>query len=187
LNRAGWSDLSWPYLKVVAGPLPSPPAEAPVPVATSGSEITFKWSASPDESAAALMTDYKIFDGETLIDTVDSDTVEYTYTSVLAGQSYLISIQSVSLVGESEIRSLATVIWAVETPDAPVITITDTSRDSCSLAWSALDPPANSLITGYVVLIDDGASGEFREAYNGRTKPSTVDATIYGLAAKTTY
>ena len=77
--------MSWPYLKVVAGPLPSPPAEAPVPVATSGTEITFKWSASPDESAAALMTHYKIFDGETLIATVDSDTVEYTYTSVVAG------------------------------------------------------------------------------------------------------
>jgi hypothetical protein len=36
-------------------------------------------------------------------------------------------------------------------------------------------------------LIDDGASGEFREAYDGRMKPSKVDAIIYGLSAKTTY
>jgi len=34
-NRAGWSSTSTPYLKVVAGPLPSPPATAPVQVSTS--------------------------------------------------------------------------------------------------------------------------------------------------------
>lgn len=34
-NRAGWSDLSLPYLKVIAGPLPSPPPSAPIIVATS--------------------------------------------------------------------------------------------------------------------------------------------------------
>ena len=78
-------------------------------------------------------------------------------------------------------------MWAIDTPEAPVISMTDTSRDSCSVAWTALSPPANSLITGYVLLIDDGASGEFREAFNGRTKPSTVDATIFGLTPMTTY
>jgi hypothetical protein len=78
-------------------------------------------------------------------------------------------------------------MWAIETPEAPVLSITDTSRDSCSVAWTALTPPTDSLITGYVLLIDDGASGEFREAYDGRTKPSTVHATIFGLSPMTTY
>ena len=34
-NRAGWSSSSTPYFKVVAGPLPSPPAAAPAQVSTS--------------------------------------------------------------------------------------------------------------------------------------------------------
>lgn len=85
LNRAGWSDLSWPYLKVVAGPLPSPPAAAPVPTQTSPTGISFKWDACPDESAAALLVNYYIYDGETQIATVDADTVSYDYTGVVAG------------------------------------------------------------------------------------------------------
>ena len=128
-----------------------------------------------------MLVGYKIFDHDTEIATVTADFLEYTYTSVSPGGSYLISIQTVSLIGESEIRSLASLIWAIETPSAPVIEVTDTTRDSCSVSWTPLAPPTGSLINGYVILIDDGLAGPFRVAYDGHTNPSTFDATIFGL------
>jgi hypothetical protein len=187
LNRAGWSALSWPYLKIIAGPLPSPPAAAPVIVSTSTTRIAFRWSPSPDAATAALLIGYEIYDGRVLVASVPGHTLEYEYTDVVAGGSYLISISSVTEIGESEASSLATLIWAVETPPAPVIQVTDTSRDSCSVQWSSVAPPAGSLVTGYVVLIDDGLYGAFRIAYDGRTDPSKFDATVFGLRPQTTY
>lgn len=103
-----------------------------------------------------MLTNYKIYNGNTLIDTVDDKILEYSYTGVTAGQSYLISITSYGLIGESDIKSLATLIWAVETPPAPTIAVTGTSRDSCTVSWSAVTTPVNSVITGYMILIDDG-------------------------------
>jgi hypothetical protein len=112
---------------------------------------------------------------------------------VAAATSYLISISSVSVIGESERRSPATLIWAVETPSAPVIQVTGTTRDSCSLLWGPVTPPsvpggaALALITGYVMLIDDGVAGPFRAAYDGSTDPSKFTTSIYGLTAQTSY
>jgi hypothetical protein len=146
-NRAGWSALRTPYLKIVAGPLPAPPPEAPEIISTSQTEIKFRWKASPDVSAAALLVSYKIYSGDTVVGTVQPGVLEHTLSgSVTAGSSYLISIQSVSEIGEGETRSLATLMWAVETPAAPSLQVTATSRDSCSVQWSAVAPPANSLL-----------------------------------------
>lgn len=103
-----------------------------------------------------MLTNYKIYYDNTLIDTVASTVLEYSYTGVTAGQSYLISITSFGLIGESDIKSLATLIWAIETPSAPTISVTGTSRDSCTISWSAVTPPSDSIITGYMLLIDDG-------------------------------
>jgi hypothetical protein len=63
----------------------------------------------------------------------------------------------------------------------------NTSRDSCSVQWTSLTPPANTLITGYVVLIDDGLQGTFRFGHDASKDPSKNNATIYGLEAMTTY
>jgi hypothetical protein len=134
-----------------------------------------------------LLTNYKIYNGDTLIDTVDDKILEYSYTSVTGGQSYLISITSYGLIGESDIKSLATLIWAIETPIAPVIAVTGTSRDSCTISWSAVTPPSSSIITGYMILIDDGKSGPFRVAHDGSTLANLFDVTIMGLSSKTTY
>ena len=176
-----------PFLKIVAGPLPSPPPSAPVIVSTSRTAISFRWSPSPDASAAALLTGYKIYDSTTSIVTVNDTTLDYTYTAVTGGTGYLISIAAVSLVGESELKSLATTMWAVTTPTAPTLSINATSRDSCSIQWTAVTPPTDTLITGYVVLIDDGLSGPFNIAHDASTDPARLNATIYGLKARTTY
>jgi len=59
--------------------------------------------------------------------------------------------------------------------------LTATSRDSCSVTWAAVAPPANSLITGYVLLIDDGKGGNFRVAYDGNNNPSVLNNVIRNL------
>lgn len=78
-------------------------------------------------------------------------------------------------------------IWAVSIPSAPILSLTETSRDQCTVAWQPVTPPANSLITGYVVMIDDGLDGAFRIGYDGRQNPSKTTATANNLIARITY
>lgn len=46
----------------------------------------------------------------------------------------------------------------------------------CQVSWAPVTPPANSLITGYVVKIDDGFDGLFTVGYDGRGNPSQLFA-----------
>lgn len=55
------------------------------------------------------------------------------------------------------------------------------------MQWSAVSPPQDSLITGYIVLIDDGLDGLFTVGYDGTSNPSQVYASIEGLTQRTTY
>ncbi|XP_063625502.1 E3 ubiquitin-protein ligase TRIM9 [Cydia splendana] len=48
---------------------------------------------------------------------------------------------------------------------------------SCTLAWRA--PPAPSAVRGYVLELDDGRGGPFREVYCGRETICTVDGLHY--------
>ena len=59
--------------------------------------------------------------------------------------------------------------------------MTSTTRDSCLINWSAVTPPAHSLITGYILLIDDGKGGAYRVAYDGTNNPSLVEYSIRNL------
>jgi len=65
-----------------------------------------------------------------LIDTVSPQTLSYTFTTVTEGTRYLISISAVSIIGEGA-KSLDTLMWAINTPDASALTVTNTTRDSC--------------------------------------------------------
>jgi hypothetical protein len=171
LNRAGWSDLS-PYLELTAGRLPSPPPKAPALIKSTASQIQFSWLPTTDVGGASKIDAYKIYaNGVTLIDTVSPQTLSYSFVTVTEGTSYSISISAVSVIGEGA-KSLDSVFWAINTPDAPVLTVTNTSRDSCSVTWTAVTPPAFSLITGYTLMIDDGKGREFTVAYDGSINPS---------------
>lgn len=112
--------------------------------------------------------------------------LNFTFTSVTAGLSYQISISAVSVIGEGP-RSNPLTIWAINVPSAPVLTLTDTSRSSCSVQWTPVSSPLNSLITGYVVYIDDGLDGDFKVGYDGKLNPSLVFTTIQGLKSLTVY
>jgi hypothetical protein len=48
-------------------------------------------------------------------------------------------------------------------------------------------PPSNSLISGYVVLIDNGFGGPYQVAYDGSLNPSLLNITITGLSSQMTY
>ncbi len=115
-----------------------------------------------------------------MIDTVSPQTLSYSFMAVIEGTSYSISISSVSVIGEGA-KSLDSVFWAINTPDAPTLTVTNTSRDSCQVGWTAVTPPAFSLITGYTLMIDDGKGGEFTVAYDGSINPSLQKYTIENL------
>lgn len=121
---------------------------------------------------------YNIYIGQTLIQTINLPAnLTYTYTSVTAGQSYQITVSAVSVIGEGP-KSNPLIIWAVDVPTAPVLSLTDTSRSSCSVQWTAVNSPLNSLITGYVVYIDDGLDGNFVVGYDGKSNPSKIFTTI---------
>jgi len=85
------------------------------------------------------------------------------------------SVSAVTLIGEGP-RSNPLSIWAVNIPNAPTVSLTETSRDSCTIEWTAVEPPINSLITGYIVYIDDGLDGPFKVGYNGDLNPSKLFA-----------
>jgi hypothetical protein len=187
-SLAGWSAPSTPYLRLYAGPLPSPPAEAPKILSVSAAEIAFSWTASPAGPAATLLTGYRVYDAaSTLLAEVSAETLSHTLAVDTPGRSYLISVSAVSEIGESELQSLATRMLAVELPPAPDVAITGSSRDSCHVSWSAVTAPAGTSITGYVILVDDGRNGDFRVAHDGATNPAVFEAAIYGLRSETNY
>jgi hypothetical protein len=133
------------------------------------------------------LVSYKIYSSNTLVETVDATVLGYTYSSLTAGTSYLISISAMTAIGESELRSLATTMWAVDPAPATTISVTGASRDSCSVLWTPVVDPSGQLVTGYVILVDDGRDGHFRVAHDGSTNPSVFEAVITGLVPHMTY
>ena len=136
LNRAGWSELS-PYLKIVAGKLPEPPSSPPYQISVSPTAVTVGWTPSTQVGGAAKLDGYYVHEGSTRIGTINAgdpefDALEFTYATVVAGTSYAISISAFSAIGEGP-RSNPLTIWAISVPDSPTLTLTDTSRDSCSV------------------------------------------------------
>jgi hypothetical protein len=96
-----------------------------------------------------MLTSYNIYSGNTLVGTVIPQILQYTLSvGIVAGQSYQITVSAVSVIGEGP-RSNPIIIWAIDVPSSSVLTLTDTSRDTCSVSWTPVSPPANSLITGY--------------------------------------
>lgn len=79
-----------------------------------------------------MLQSYNVYSSGVLVASVPSTTLSYNLTSVTAGSSYQISISAVSLIGEGA-QSNPLVIWAINLPSASTLSLTDTSRDSCSV------------------------------------------------------
>ena len=188
LNRAGWSEMS-PYLVMIAGRLPSPPGQNPHQISVSPTAVSFGWVPPTDIGGAAKLDGYKVYSGtSTLLASIDPETLEYTLDGLLVtpGDSYSIRISSFTAIGEGA-QSNPLTIWAIDLPDAPILSRIDTNSDSCSVQWTAVTPPSNSLITGYMLYVDDGLDGDYTLAYNGMDKPSTLAYTADGLVARRQY
>lgn len=125
--------------------------------------VSFGWVPPTDIGGDAKLDGFKVYRGDsTLMATLDPDTLTYTFDGVAVnpGDSYSIRVSSFTTIGEGA-QSNPLTIWAIDLPDAPVLSRTDMSSDSCSVQWGAVTPPTNSLITGYMLYIDDGLDGEF--------------------------
>ena len=146
--------------------------------------ISFAWLPPTDIGGAPKLDGFKVYSGpSTLLATLDPETLTYSSTDVTAGNSYSIRISSFTAIGEGA-QSNPLTIWAINLPDAPTLSRTDTSRNSCSLQWTPVTPPSNSLITGYRLYVDDGLDGEFNVIYDGRDEPSVLSYTVDGLIAQ---
>jgi len=145
LNYAGWSELS-PILKMVAGRLPDPPKDSLFKISVSPIEIKFGWKSSTDIGGGSKLSHYKIYEGVSNVlaasVSADSDKLTYTMTTGLtAGQSYDISIASVSDISQYGLakntlegaRSNPITLWAIDIPSKPTLSLSNTSRDSCSV------------------------------------------------------
>ncbi|KAM3964161.1 E3 ubiquitin-protein ligase Trim9 [Aphomia sociella] len=74
---------------------------------------------------------------------------------------------------EEEMRSSA--------PGAPQMAVEACAArgGSCTLAWRAPAPPSRTSVRGYVLELDDGLGGPFREVYCGRETVCTIDGLHY--------
>jgi hypothetical protein len=90
------------------------------------------------------------------------------------------------VIGEGP-KSNPLTIWAIDMPSSLTLSLTDTTGSSCIVSWTVVVPPADSLITGYRLYIDDGLDGPFHVAYDGQDKPSVLERTVEGLDARHTY
>jgi hypothetical protein len=146
--------LSTPF-EVVIGNYPSPPLYPPAHISSTSSAISFSWEPYLD-SGGGIVSSYKIYMNGVSIDTVSSSVLSYTVsTGLTSGSTYQFAISSVSNIGEGDLGFSST-FYAIDTPSAPVISVDTSSRDSCSVSWAQVAAPLNSVITGYVIEIDDG-------------------------------
>jgi len=63
---------------------------------------------------------------------VDANLKTFSYTEVTAGQAYAITISAVSVIGEGP-KSNPLTIWAIDIPNSPTLSLTDTNRSSCTV------------------------------------------------------
>ena len=129
---------------------------------------------------ASKIDGYKIYANGDLVTTVSPQTLSHTLDTVTQGNSYIVAISAFSIIGEGA-KSLDSLFWAIDTPTAPILSVLKTSRDSCTMSWTAVPPPAFSLITGYILMIDDGLGGDFTVAYDGSVNPSLQVFTVENL------
>lgn len=185
-NGAGESNPS-SELTTLAGKYPDPPSYAPHLVSSTSSSIQFSWEPSA-QSYGLPITKYNIYQGGTKIGSVLSSVYSYTIsTGLTAGNSYLFSISSETEIGEG-IQSYTATFYAVDLPSAPTLTVYNSTRDTCMISWNQVTPPANTVIQGYVVLINDGLGGDtYSIGYNGKLDSGQLTASITGLSARRTY
>ena len=164
----------------VANP-PSAPQSLSIDTQDVANEITLNWSA-PSSDGGASISNYKIYLGGTLIDTIGNVlTYDDAISGAEIGASLTYKVVAVNSAGDSPDSNTATVTsWNVP---SQVGTVTGTSGTNPSLSWSA--PSSDGTITNYKIyrqgVLHDtiGATTSYSDSTNissGSTYAYTVSA-----------
>jgi hypothetical protein len=130
------------------------------------------------------------FENTTLISVtnIPSSASSYIITSLTPSTEYLISMQSVNLVGVSDWTSQISAYAGVAPTRPGLITFTASTRNTLSLSWLALvgsDTGGTSTspiaITSYNLYMDNGYNGDFSLVVSQTTTTYTVTYLTPGL------
>ena len=179
LNAAGSSSKSDTF-SVIIGGYPDPPASAPTLISSSSTSISYKWNPSSAANGASILS-YNVYSNDVYLANVQAYVLSYSMSSSLTpGASYKIQISAVNAIGEG-LKSPSSVFYAVDIPSAATLSISETSTDSCTVTWTAVSPPSNSIITGYLIQYDDNQGNGYLSACDYRTNPSLLACKVSGL------
>ncbi|GIP24278.1 fibronectin type III domain-containing protein [Paenibacillus sp. J22TS3] len=147
---------------------------------TTTSSITLSWSASSDNVG---VTGYNVYQGSTLVGSVNGTTLTYTNTGLSANTTYTYTVKAKDAAGnlsaasnQITAKTASTGAGDTQAPTAPTnLAVSGSTSSSVSLTWTASSD--NVGVTGY-------------DVYQGSSVALTVtgtSATISGLAASTAY
>lgn len=101
--------------------------------------------------------------------------LEHTQSSLTQGATYKFKVSAYNQIGESALTNQITVI-AADTPVAPInpIDVTEVTKSYISLEITETIEDGGSPITGYIIEMDDGLSGEFTQVHNSLVTIVTI-------------
>ncbi|MBN8465361.1 fibronectin type III domain-containing protein [Corallococcus exiguus] len=168
----------------------NPPADTQAPTAPSGvgspsktyDSVSLTWSASTDNVG---VTGYEVFVNNGASASATSTTTSATVTGLAANTTYTFTVKARDAAGN---RSAASAAFSTTTPTRPApdtqaptapgsLRSTGVTASSVSLAFNASSD--NVGVTGYEIFVNGGTSAA--------ATSTTLNATVTGLAANTTY
>ena len=177
-NYNGWGpygDISY----ILAASVPGIPP-APIYVSSTSTTTTFQFL-EPTDLGGSPFTGFKLYvdtlqvnDNYVLIysGTSSSHTVSTT-DGLTTGVTYRYVLVASNDFGDSAKSKETRVALGnlPPTPSAPSKVETASTTTSITIAWSAVTSADSVPITGYLVFMDDGLNGNFKQVYDGRNKP----------------
>lgn len=147
---------------------------------TTTSSVTLSWTASTDNVG---VTGYNVYQGSTLVGSVNGTTLTYTNTGLTANTTYTYTVKAKDAAGnlsaasnQISAKTATANTGDTQAPTAPTnLAVSGSTSSSVSLSWTASTD--NVGVTAY-------------DVYQGSTVALTVTgttATVSGLAASTAY
>lgn len=185
-NIAGTSDVATAYGTPVAAPTaPLPPASV---TATGGNaQIVVSWPPSPGDGGSPLIEYIATLTGGAgapVVQTVPADTLTTTFSGLVNGTEYTVTVAARNTVGTSAGRAAppATPYMLPSSPTAVAATVGD---GSITATWGPPATAGTGGVTGYRVAAFDQSTGT--QAATTDVGATVRTATLAGLANGTSY